>query len=92
MAEASADNRWVVTSSRASTGLFSSLSAFYKVVGHKQIYGPYERPPFPIIVDKPTVSDLVSSWRSSDYFMFGTIYGTGLLWSFVISRPLPLIS
>ena len=27
--------------------------------------------------------------RFSDYFMFGTIYGTGMLWSFAASRPFP---
>ena len=84
-----AENPWVVTSQRMSNGPMSSLSAFWKVVGHKRIYGPYERHPFPIIVDKPSVQDLVSSFRFSDYFMFASIYGTGVLWSFAISRPFP---
>ena len=29
--------------------------------------------------------------RFSDYFMFATIYGTGILWSFAISRPMPTL-
>ena len=78
-----------MTSTRSSNGPLSSLSAFWKVVGHKRVYGPYERPPFPIIIDKPTVQDLFSSMRFSDYFMFGTIYGTGMLWAFGVSRPMP---
>ena len=86
------ENPWVVASQRSSNGPLSSLSAFWKVVGHKKIYGPYERPPFPIIIDKPSLADLVNSWRFSDYFMFGTIYGTGILASYAASRPFPLIS
>ena len=92
MEESSQNTRWVVTSERSSNGLFSTLSAFYKVTGLKQIYGPYERPPFPIIIDKPTVNDVVSSWRASDFFMFGSIYGMGLFWSYGISRPFPSVS
>ena len=71
--------------------MFSSINALWKVVGHKKIYGPYDRPPFPIIIDKPTVQDLFAASRFSDYFMFGSIYGTGVLWSYMISRPFPTI-
>ena len=84
-------NPWVVTSERKANGPLSSLSAFWKVVGHKRLYSPYERPPFPIIVDKPSMQDLTSSIRFSDWVMFGTIYGTGVLWAFGISRPFPSI-
>ena len=89
--EASEHGGWVVTSDRSSRGPLSSLSALWKVVGHKKMYGPYERPPFPIIVDKPTPSDLIGSWRFSDFCMFGSIYGFGVAWSFIVSRPLPVI-
>ena len=82
---------WVVTSERSSRGPLSSLSALWKVIGHERIYSPYERPPFPIIIDKPSLSDLVGSWRFSDYCMFGAIYGVGILWSFGISRPFPSV-
>ena len=85
-------NPWVVTSERKSNGPLSSLSAFWKVVGHKRIYSPYDRPPFPIIIDKPSMQDLVSSFRFSDYFMFGSIYGAGMLWSFNISRVFPTLT
>ena len=82
---------WVVTSERSSRGPLSSLSALWKVIGHKRVYSPYERPPFPIIIDKPSLQDLVSSFRFSDYFMFGSIYGTGIIWSYMLSRPFPSI-
>ena len=58
-------------------------------MGHKRIYGPYERPPFPIIIDKPSMQDLLSSFQFSDWVMAGSIYGTGLVWGFTISRPFP---
>jgi hypothetical protein len=60
--------------------------------GNKQIYGVYERPPFPIIIDNPTLRNVVQSWRMSDFVMAGSIYGTGLLWAFVISKPFPSLS
>ena len=82
-------NPGVVTSDRSSRGPFSSLSAIWKVVGHKRIYGPYERPPFPIIIDKPSMHDLVSSFRFSDGFMFGSIYSAGIVTAYTISRGLP---
>ena len=85
-------NPWVVTSDRKSNGALSSISAFWKVVGHKRIYSPYDRPPFPIIIDKPSVQDLVSSFRFSDYFMFGTIYTAGMVWSFACSRPFAMMT
>ena len=90
MAEAEA-SPWVVTSDRSSRGPFSSLSALWKTCGKAQITSPYERPPFPILVDKPSVYDVVGSWRASDYFMFGSIYGTGIVWSYFISRPFPSV-
>ena len=43
------------------------------------------------IIVKPSLSDLVGSWRFSDYCMFGAIYGVGILWSFGISRPFPSV-
>ena len=91
MAEA-ISNPWVVTSERVSNGPLSSLSAFWKRVGHKSNYNVYDRPPFPIIIDKPSMQDLVSSFRFSDYFMFGTVYGTGILWSYHISRNFPVLT
>tara|TARA_B110000285_G_C14745392_1_gene432737 strand:- start:308 stop:505 length:198 start_codon:yes stop_codon:yes gene_type:complete len=63
----------------------------WKRVGTKATYGPYERPPFPIIIDKPSIQDLVSSLRFSDYFMFATLYGIGVSSAFVMSRPLPSV-
>ena len=83
---------FVVTSERRSHGPLSSLSVCWKKVGHKAVYGPYDRPPFPIIIDRPTVQDVFSAMRFSDFFMGATIYGAGTLASFFASRRLPMIS
>ena len=91
MASSALETPWVVTSERSSRGPMSSLKALWTQIGHKKIYSNYERPPFPIIIDKPSVYDLVGSWRFSDYCMFGAIYGTGILWAFTISRPMPSV-
>lgn len=78
---------YVITSKRYSSfSPFNSIKSLFNV-GGKTIYGTYERPPYPIIIDTPTVRDVVSAWRFSDFVMFGSIYGTGILWSYVISRP-----
>lgn len=83
----------MVTSQRASSfAPFHSLRAIIAPSGNKAIYGAYERPPFPIIVDTPSIRDIVSSWRFSDFVMGGTIYGTGILWSYLLSRPFPQLS
>ena len=60
--------------------------------GPKSIYGAYERPPFPIIVDTPSIRDIVSSWRLSDFVLGGSVYGGGILWSYLLSRPVPQLS
>ena len=53
------------------------------------MYGPYERPPFPIMIDTPTWGDVFRNMRFSDYFMGASVYGFGLVWSYTISRPFP---
>ena len=82
-----------MTSKRSSSfSPFHSLRAIVAPSGTKAIYGVYERPPFPIIIDTPSVRDIVGSWRASDFVMAGTIYGTGIVWSYAISRPFPQLA
>ena len=70
---------------------FSSLRSILVGTGGKSIYGPYERPPFPIIIDTPTIRDVAQNINTSDLVMAGSIYGTGIIWSYVISRPFTMI-
>ena len=82
-----------MTSQRQSSfSPFHSLRAIVAPSGSKAIYGAYERPPFPIIIDTPSVRDIASSLRFSDFVMGGTVYGGGILWSYLLSRPLPQLS
>lgn len=83
----------MVTSQRQSSfSPFHSLRAIVAPSGSKAIYGAYERPPFPIIIDTPSVRDIASSLRFSDFVMGGTVYGSGILWSYLLSRPFPQLS
>lgn len=83
---------YVVTSNNFSSfNPLSSLRAIYCYTGKKQIYDPYERPPFPIIIDTPTFRDVISSLQLGDFVMGGTVYGAGILWAYGISRPLPTL-
>ena len=51
------------------------------------MYGAYERPPFPIKIDAPTIPDIMAEMRTSDIIMFGTLYGVGIGWAYACSRP-----
>ena len=83
---------YVVAASRTSAfGPLSSLRCLWATVGHKSIYGPYERPPFPIQVNNPSWSDIFGAMRLSDFFMGATIYGSGVVWGYTVSRPMPML-
>lgn len=84
------DSGYVIQASRTNSfGLLSSIRCLWATAGDKKIYGAYERPPFPILIDAPTWGDVFRAMRLSDFFMGGAIYGTGLLWAYGISRPFP---
>ena len=68
-------------------GPLSSLRCLWTRFDTKNMYGAYERPPFPIKIDAPTVPDIMAEMRISDYIMFGTIHGAGIGWAYVCSRP-----
>ena len=56
------------------------------------MYGTYERPPFPIKIDKPTPGDLMRELGFADVIMGASIYGGGLLTGYYASRGWPLLS
>ena len=72
--------------------MLSSLRCLWAYSGDRKIYSPYERPPFPIQVDCPTISDVWHEMRLSDFTMGATVYGSGLLWAYYCSRPYPLLN
>ena len=78
---------WTVVSERRSNGPFASLRALWTTCGHKKMYSVYDRPPFPILIDKPTPRDLIGSWQFSDFFMLSSVYGGGCLYAYMASRP-----
>ena len=86
------NSKWVVTSDRSTSGPLHSLKAAWTTVTRGKAVSSYERPPFPILIEKPSLYDLLSSFKFSDFFMFGTIYGLGTLSAFAISRNLPLMT
>ena len=60
--------------------------------GTKQLYGQYERPPFPIKIDKPSVGDCRRELRASDLVMGLTLYGAGIMWGYAASRHFNMIT
>ena len=84
------DSGYVVQASRSgSFGPLSSLRSIWAYAGDKKIYGAFERPPFPILVDTPTYGDVFKELRMSDFFMGGAFYGSGLLWGYLRRAWLP---
>ena len=80
----------MVTATRSNSfGLLSSLRCLWASAGDKSIYGPYERPPFPILIDAPTWQDVRRELRFCDFFMVGAVYSAGTVWAYTISRPFP---
>ena len=86
------DSGYVVQASRSgSFGPLSSLRSIWAYAGDKKIYGAFERPPFPILVDTPTYGDVFKELRMSDFFMGGVFYGSGLLWGYYAARGFPIL-
>ena len=84
---------YVVQSNRGSAwGPFSSIRMLWTRNGNKQLYGAFERPPFPIQIDAPTLGDIAKEWRMSDFVMGFTLYGAGICWAFIVSRPFLLLT
>ena len=72
---------------------YNPFASFRQFINFKNkgVYGAYERPPYPIIIDVPTLRDVLSNLTFSDFVLGGTVYGTGVMWSYVVSKPFPLI-
>ena len=64
------------------------MKAFIAKSGHKQVYNAFDRPPYPIIIDRPTVKDVITNMKFSDYVMGATVYGSGMIGAYICSRPM----
>ena len=80
-------------SERASAwGPLASLRSIWTRNDSRQLYGAYERPPFPIIIDQPTMGDICRELRVSDAFMALSLYGGGICWAYLCSRPFNMLT
>lgn len=70
---------------------FHSLKGVIARSGTKQIYGPYERPPYPIIIDRPTVKDVIANISFPDFVLGGTMYTIGLVGGYLCSKNMHLL-
>ena len=77
---------------RSAWGPLASLRVLWTRHDTRQLYGTYERPPFPIMVDQPTPGDIAREFRISDAFMALTMYGGGICWAYFCSRPFQLVT
>eukprot|EP00997_Jenningsia_sp_PLL12_P008879 NODE_5727_length_555_cov_80.671937_g4989_i0.p1 GENE.NODE_5727_length_555_cov_80.671937_g4989_i0~~NODE_5727_length_555_cov_80.671937_g4989_i0.p1 ORF type:complete len:165 (+),score=12.26 NODE_5727_length_555_cov_80.671937_g4989_i0:39-533(+) len=85
------ESSYIVTSERSNAfSPLSSLSTLWKFRANKQqIISAYDRPPYPILVEAPTLGQLISSWRFCDYFALGTTYTASVFTAFYLSRQMP---
>ena len=84
---------YVVVSERANAfGPLASLRSLWTFNSTKrQLISTYERPPYPIIYEAPTLTQLIGSIRFCDYFAFGTFYSASVLAAFFASRNFTLM-
>ena len=68
---------YLVDPSHKGFGLLSSAKMLFMGYGAKKMFLKHERPPFPIITDKPSVSDMISSINKGDIFLASCLYLTG---------------
>lgn len=59
-------------------GPLASLSQLWKTTNVKKISSQYERPPFPIMIEKPTVGDIFGNLQFSDYSLGFLVYTGGM--------------
>lgn len=58
------DTRFVKIADRdCGGGLLGSIAMLYKVVDQKKIYDAFERPPFPILIERPTLRDVIRNYK-----------------------------
>ena len=58
--------------------LMSSIKILYmRHDRHNPIIGAFDRPPYPIIMQTPTLYDIVSNIQASDFVLFGFFYASG---------------
>ena len=76
----------IVTPAFYKPGWLSSLSMIYKRVGTSRVYHQNQRPPFPVIMDKPNVSNIWPYFQKGDLLVFGLFYLSGLLFGYGASR------
>ncbi len=84
LAESVNDKFVIIRKDKNPNSLFASFRVF-KTIGHGGLYTREERPPYPIIISEPYVSDVFYNINKSDVLVgslfifagfFGTIYAT----------------
>ena len=59
-------------------GLLGTISMVYKhLPNYKRMTELYVRPPFPVIMERPTVGDVLRNLKMCDFVAFGALYGLG---------------
>ena len=76
----------VVSTRGSSRSIFSSVRAAYAPETRKMMYGAYERPPFPILMERITLRDILANLQFSDFVLGGGIYTFGSYWGYIVAR------
>ena len=70
----------------APNGPFSSIRYLWTTYSLKRIISPYERPPFPIILEEPSLYDIFRNFQFSDFCMIGMFYSFNFIAGYFISK------
>ena len=63
-------------------GLFGTINMLYKRNSStKRVRDVHERPPFPVIIERPSFGDIMRNLKTCDFVAFSAMYGLGKLYS-----------
>jgi len=76
----------IVTPNYRKSGWLDSFGNLFKIAGTSHFLHQTTRPPFPILMDKVTVTDVFHEMNKSDLLLFGTFYFSGIVFSYFAAR------
>jgi hypothetical protein len=79
------DNYYIIRQDKRPDRLFASFNIF-KSLRATNIYKFDERPPYPILNDRPTVKQVISNLNKSDFMVYLAFFGAGLLSTILVTR------
>src|SRR5436305_2065581 len=85
MSNSLSDKYYIVRPDKRPDRLFASFNIF-KSLRATNIYKFDERPPYPILNDRPTVKQVMMNLNKSDFMVYLAFFGAGLISTIIATR------